>query len=359
KGKDLDSYERRYIEEACRQPFTFYLVVAPVPGRKITLRDILRQREVTVHERQASTTLRPGEIVFTKVVALDGDAVMLGAAPYAIPSRYFDAIVKLRERIARHRDVNAEPLREYDTELRQLYLDLREDIVNPEMPSLQNTDGDPLQMTRIDYELDCSPQEALMALLPLTLEDDPAAFEDESERDETGKLIAVQIPWLRAGNAQNSDWPNTLLGQIDIRRAKMSVNVNSQARADAIRDEIAAQLDPRARLKGVVIESVEQMMAAAATGTRSTAQSDRERESAELERTPEVQAIMSKMSAEHWRTWPDIPLPALGDLTPRQAAATPTGRERLEVLLLEFAAHEEIPGVMRPDIVALRRELGM
>ncbi len=52
KGASLDSYERRYIEEACRQPFSFFLVVAPEPGRRIVLRDIFRQQEVTVTERR-------------------------------------------------------------------------------------------------------------------------------------------------------------------------------------------------------------------------------------------------------------------------------------------------------------------
>jgi hypothetical protein len=359
KGMNLDSYERRYIEAVCSEPCTFYLVVTPVPGRAITLRDIFRQREVTVHERQASTTLRPGEIVFTKVVSLDGEAVMLGCAPYPIPARYFDAIVELRESIARNRDVNAESLREYDTELRGLYLDLREEMVNPAPPRLQNTDGDPLQMTRINYELDCSPQEAFSALLPLTIEDDPDAFAGDCERDEAGELVAVQIPWLREGNAKNPGWSNTLMGQIDIRQDRMTVNVNSQARADAIRAETTARLGPRARVMGVVVESVEQMMAAAAGKGTSRARSEREREIEEFNQSPEGQAVMAKVSAEHWRTWPDIPLPALGGQTPRQAAKTSSGRERLEVLLLDFTSRERTPGAMRPDVVALRRELGI
>jgi hypothetical protein len=358
-GKNLDSYERRYIEEVCRRPVTFYLVVAPVPGREIALRDIFRQQEVTVRERQASTTLRPGEIIFTKVVALDGEAVMLGCAPYAIPGRNFDAIVALRESIARHHELTDETLREFDLELRQLYLELREGVVNPGLPSLQNTDGDPLQMTRIDYELGCPPQEALTALLPLALEDDPAAYEHETERTGAGELVAVQIPWLRIGNARNSGWENTVLGQIEIRGRALRVNVNSQARAEAIKAEISARLGPRARPKGVVIESIEQMLAAAAAGGAPGARPKRARESEELERTPEFQAMLAKMNAEHWRTWPDIPLPALGGQTPRQAAAIPAGRERLEVLFLDFASHEGVPGVMQPDIAALRRELGM
>ena len=361
KGKSLDSYERRYIEEVCRRPFTFYLVVAPVPGREIALRDILRQQEVTVRERQASTTLRPGEIIFTKVVALDGEAVMLGCAPYAIPGRNFDAIVALREHIARHHELTDETLREFDMELRQLYLDLREDVVNPGMPSLQNTDGDPLQLTRLDYELDCSPQEAFAALLPLALENDSTAFEDEAERNKAGELVAVKIPWLKIGNARNSGWENTVLGHIEIRGRVLRVNVNSQARAEAIKAEISTRFGPRARSKGVVIESVEQMMAAAAARGAPEAGANQVRESKRPEVTPdpELLAIMAKMNAEHWRTWPDIPLPALGGQTPRQAAAIPAGRERLEVLFLDFSAHEGVPGVLQPDIAALRRELGM
>ena len=359
KGSSLDSYESRFIDAVCSEPFTFYLVVAPVPGRQIALRDVLRQREVTVRERQASATLRPGEIIFTKVVSLDGDAVMLGCAPYALPGRFFDAIVELRDHVARTGDLDAETLREYDTELRGLYLDLREDVLNPAAPVLQNTDGDPLQMTRIDYELDCSPQDTFSALLPLTLEDDPAKFADDCEYGDAGELVAARIPWLREGNARNPGWPNTLMGQIDVRKGRMTVNVNSQTRAETVQAEIAARLGPRVRLKGVVVESVAQMMAAAAAAPLSPAQTRREREIEELNRTPEAQAIMAKLSAEHWRTWPDIPLPALGGQTPRQAAKTPAGRERLEVLLLGFAAHEGIPGALQPDVAALRRELGI
>jgi hypothetical protein len=150
-----------------------------------------------------------------------------------------------------------------------------------------------------------------------------------------------------------------VLGQIEIRGRALRVNVNSQARAEAIKAEISARLGPRARPKGVVIESVEKLMSAAAARGAPEARANRTRESNELERAPEVRAIMAKMNAEHWRTWPDIPLPALGGQTPRQAAAAPAGRERLEVLFLGFAAHEGVPGVLQPDIAALRRELGM
>jgi len=357
-GPRLDSYERRYIEAVRSEPVTFYLVKATVPGREIALRDILRRREVTVRERQASATLRPGEILYTKVVSLDGEAVMLGGAPYAIPGGYFNEVVALRERIAAHNELDAATLRDFHFELRELYLDLRAAILDTTPPDVHNTDGEPLQLTRLDYDLECPPQDAFTALLPLTQEGDAGAFADEIERDGTGALVAARLPWLRPGNRQNPHWPNTILGEIEIRGRRLTVRVNSQARADAIRDEIATRLGPRASQKGVVIESVAQMMAAAVARRGSGAAPGRSRE-ADAPQPPEIKALVARMSAEHWRTWPDIPLPALGGRTPREAAATPDGRERLEVLLLEFASREGMPGAMTPDIAALRRELGM
>jgi len=359
KGEKLDSYELRYIEAACAAPFSFYLVLAAVPGREITLRDIFCRREVTVRERQASATLSPGMILYTKVISLDGDSVMFGCAPYSIPGRYFDSIVKLREDFSRGHDLDEDALHEYEVELRQLYLDLREDILGAAAPELRNSDGDPFQAMRINYELDCSPQEAFDALLSLTLEDDPAAFADESEYAKSGELLAVQIPWLRTGEAPDPTWSNTLLGQIAIRGGKMKVNVNSQARADAIQAAIASRLGDRARRQGIVIESLEQVAARENTGDAGASRSDRERESEALLQEPEIQALLAKKNAEHWHTWPDIPLPALGGQTPREAAATPDGRERLEVILLEFEAHKDDAGVLSPDIAALREELGI
>jgi hypothetical protein len=52
----------------------------------------------------------------------------------------------------------------------------------------------------------------------------------------------------------------------------------------------------------------------------------------------------------HWDEWLDVRVPALGHLTPREAAATPDGRTRLLALLDEFewrAERGRIPEVER------------
>ncbi len=76
---------------------------------------------------------------------------------------------------------------------------------------------------------------------------------------------------------------------------------------------------------------------------------------------PEFLTVLEEQMKEHWEAWLDIALPALKGRTPREAARTPEGRERLEALLLEFEYRNEslIQPELRPDVAELRKELGL
>lgn len=81
--------------------------------------------------------------------------------------------------------------------------------------------------------------------------------------------------------------------------------------------------------------------------------------------------LKAEMSRQAQARWLDDNIPALGGLTPREAAADPTRREQLERLLAEFDSHDErireldlgsdgmIGGPITYDTAALRRELGL
>jgi hypothetical protein len=80
-----------------------------------------------------------------------------------------------------------------------------------------------------------------------------------------------------------------------------------------------------------------------------------------IRESPEVAAYLAKLREEHWRTWPDIPVPALNDMTPREAAKSERGRELLESLLLEYEARSEkaTEEFNRVDVGELRKQLGL
>jgi hypothetical protein len=82
-------------------------------------------------------------------------------------------------------------------------------------------------------------------------------------------------------------------------------------------------------------------------------------ESEALQNNPEIQAHLQKMATQHWQAWLDTPLPALNNKTPREAAKSDAGKERLEALLWQFEQHSETPQPFSPDVDALRETLGL
>jgi hypothetical protein len=75
----------------------------------------------------------------------------------------------------------------------------------------------------------------------------------------------------------------------------------------------------------------------------------------------EVRLKLEETARQHWVTWFDVPVPALNNMTPKEAAKTEEGRELLECLLLDYERHDDDSNenLMRPDVPELRRKLGM
>ncbi len=358
-GDRLDSYHERFITEACSRDYSFFMVVGAVPEKQLSLRDLMLKREVVVRERLASATMKTGDILMARVVTVDGDSIMLGCAPYVIPAEYFNDIIDFREEVAQHDQViDHGTLHECDFELRDLYYGLREQILNPAPPQIENTDGDPLQMTKLRYTLRCTPREAVDALLTLSLEKDATELLQHGDFDGHGELLSIEFPWLRKGNTKNPEWNNTLLGHMSIDGDQLTVAVNSQSRADAIRRKLKRRLGRKAEFHNAVIESLEAVHGKGAEGPPGRPDPGI-RESEDLMATPEAQTIIKDIAAKHWETWPDIPLPALKGETPREAANNDLGRERLEALLLSFESTDLPQEQFKPDVRALRDELGL
>jgi hypothetical protein len=88
----------------------------------------------------------------------------------------------------------------------------------------------------------------------------------------------------------------------------------------------------------------------------------RERESEELNSRPEIQeAIRKHLEHHYFKEWPRMKIPALGGLTPIQAAKTENGRAKLKALLDDIEGMEEAAASTKPkvDVDRLRRMLGL
>jgi hypothetical protein len=140
----------------------------------------------------------------------------------------------------------------------------------------------------------------------------------DAEHDSSGALHAVSFDFEREG---------TLHGQLSIEGSRLEAQVDSEARARLVRNEIESRLESRVRYR---TEHLEPVPGADAS------------EDAPDWSSPELRQLV----ARHWREWIDRPLEARANETPRQAAKTERGRERLRRLLAiyrETGAEETAP----------------
>jgi hypothetical protein len=198
-------------------------------------------------------------------------------------------------------------------------------------------------MTTDRYVLEPGAREEVLRRLA-TLE---GAFADEEP--EGGEW---SVHFERAGNPVNKAMENTVVGRACLTDTTMRLETNSILRADAlrarvepacgwlVRHQLREHSDPRATL-------------GRGDGRSARAQKPRSKTAEELQ-------IVRDYKVRHYQAWLDTNLPALGGRTPREAAARPSTRARLDVLLKEMENRESrLPESERFDVPRLRAELGL
>ncbi len=360
-GRRLDPLAARYIEACGRAPFSFHEVVACEAGRGLRLRDAILGTEVFVFEASGSANARAGDLLFGKVVPIDGIAVVDGCGAAVIPPIEKPRIIELRKLLREEQHLfGVEWLREAHLDLFELYHEIADRLLNPRLPALQNTDGEPLEVQRLLYDID-APEEVFASLKDLAEGDSEAELLAEAELDDAGKLRRAEIPWRKRGNAMHASWSNTVLGTLRIDGQELRAEVNSAARAARLRALIEERLGSRARFRVAKVESARARLERARAPQDEAELRDREAERARLAERPEVKAALAEHLRSFYRDWLDQKIPALGNRTPREATADSESREALEALLLQIERHgERMQPALDPAIVReLRATLGV
>jgi hypothetical protein len=359
----LEPQEIDFIREACSRPFGFHQILSVEPGQSLRLKELLTGEECLVRELTASRTAQRGEIVYARTLTLHGVSVMFGCAVQPLPPRFAQPLLQLRDALReQHANIGVEALHALADPLRETYWAHVAALRQSALPILSNTDGELIEPTTLRFTIDASPEETLRALAPLAFGHELQDLLEAAERDSGGSITRAEIPWCKPGNAAHAHWDNTVLGTLTIEPGRLGAEVNSKARAQRLRAELENRLGERARFESETTQTMEELRAdlgrSSAGGSAEKAARDAQARS--LESQPEVQALLATYREEHWRDWLDHPLPALADQTPREAARSEAGRERLETLFLEFEWYAQRgDNPLAPDIPALRRALGL
>nr|AAP58624.1 hypothetical protein [uncultured Acidobacteriota bacterium] len=364
---DISADEEMLLRSSIRCPYTLYEAVEVRPGVGMTLFDLLRRITHVVVEHSASETLKRGEIIYCATTQVAGFRSNVGMGPYALRPTAKGEVFALRKWIVNgigSEEIRTEHLHEFEQDIRGLYLDTLKGMFAP--PSLANTDGDPFLPQKLYFDLK-SADLAFQGLKSLAGGDENDLLEQATL--DNGLIVKAEIPWLGGSEEARSRLGGpVLLGLLKIDQERLIVEVNSKQRAELIRGLVEDRLGDTATYKTTLIEPMEsrvnEMWNAAAAGSSSSSDPE-DRQHTDLssydQTQPEIMAMMEEVARQHWESWFDLPVPALNDMTPREAAQTEEGRELLESLLLfyENTQSDSAANVLNADIPALRRELGM
>ena len=348
-GGDLTGEERGWLLAQQAAWLSIWEVLQSIPGRSIALRDLLTGEERVIWEAEASKLLKPRDTLLGRVVDHDGVSVLCGVHPRPLCFPEAEAVI---ERIRRHlrRKRALIPVERLRAEsIGRHLIEQWEDVVaefdrrQPQRPQLQNMDGDDLLLTIDHFEFDPRDRREIQERVASLDE----ATDSAGERGET--VYAFVQPATKAHRSMEE----VMVGRAVFASGKLRLETNSVRRADALRQRIedaaGALLRHRAR------EHADPLAAWKAQGDMPSAETQSSPLPAE-----EMARLLREAKARHYANWPDVPVPALGGISPREAIRTRRGRRQVEELLASYEAFEaRLPADEQFDFSILRRELGL
>jgi hypothetical protein len=266
-----------------------------------------------VHERLGTRQLVQWDVLAARVMLGAEGAPVLDGMPYLYPATAKDAILKdLR---AVHRRFRAQvPGDDVDFFKRFgsfFFLWWLQYVVVRPRPQIRTAEGDELVFVKVAFDVrDRAGLDRALAGHPdLARQDDGSYAWHEPE---------------------TADGVRRSLGAFVLGPRRVVLETMSQARAERGRAFLEALAGDAVRHRATSLESVEQAM------RRRPAQMTRKAS----EIPPEVEAeLVQGFYERHYRSWVDASLPALGGKTPREAAASKTGRPKLVALLKDMESH--------------------
>ncbi|MBV8140134.1 MAG: SEC-C domain-containing protein [Deltaproteobacteria bacterium] len=356
-GKRLDPLVRSYLEGCLEAPFSFHEVLRCDLGRGFNSRDLFTGEERDVLERSATQGMEPGDIVFGQLIDAEGITMLECAGSCFIPPIRKIELIDFRKKLLRGRaNCTREALRDWDFELIERYLKVADDVLHPRMPEIRNTDGEPVEMHHLVFDID-SPEVVVRALADLDFEATAEQLVARAERTSRGEIKRVTWDWKKTGNRMHKSWSNTILGHLEIKGRKLTAEVNSARRAIELRLLIESRFGDEVRFRADRTQALEKLMGERVSSGRADGT---DWDSVGLE-GPDATAAVQQLMAEHYESWVSEKIPLLDGRTPLEAVRDPEGREKVLALLIDAERHARRmkPPVDEAVLRRLRERLGL
>jgi hypothetical protein len=312
--RQLTARECDLLERWSRSRYSLFEVQRVEPEKGIEIQDLLTGEVVFAHDVSASRQSARWDCLLIRVEEADRGMELSGVGlnvprPQSAP---------LREWILADQKSSGLPwlgyLRANSHRLRAKALELGEQAARS--LKMVSAEGDPLVFSKAIYKVldEAALTRALESSEVLNRRDPAEGWFD----------------WYETPGAQEG--PRRVLGALRVEGGRLVLEANSRERLGRGRELVE-------RLAGAAVSHQGDEFTGVEAAMRKSKRAGPKPESGI---PPEIEwELIQKVMAEHYRTWPDTPLPALDGRTPRQAVATPEGRSQVAELLKFIENGEE------------------
>ncbi|WGR63102.1 hypothetical protein E3U26_20630 (plasmid) [Paracoccus ferrooxidans] len=325
RGWKETALNREYFAALRDAPVSLYEVSDVRPGTSMVLRDLLTDAPpVTVREKSATRTLKQWDRIAVRVVPERDHHIISGALlPFRAEAVEFlftglrDAL-KLKKRDALR--LNREQLMGCAPIFTAAWLFVEIDrALTPIEPQFINSDGDDVLFHDMRFPLaNGVTQKAVAEQLDRVrsfLPEGPKFWNWLAARKKQGSKASGGI--MLDSQMEGA----TVLGSLDLKGKTLHVTVNSAKRAAKVEALIRSAVGDLLKSPLTTIRTVDQM--------RADQRSDEPREGTDKIPPDIARQLMQDHLDKHYRETLDAPIPALGGKSPRQAARTAAGREKV------------------------------
>jgi hypothetical protein len=350
RGWNESAPAKAYMRSLRSSILSLYEVSAIVPGASFLARDLIRGGEpVLVSEHTATRTLAEWDRIAARIV-LQGQKRILTGGLLGFPFETSERLMAELQRVAGETDTALRSARKQpiaDHALRGMaplftatwLLDALPKALGLSRPMVRNSDGDEVVFHQVRFAL--GPQASLEkvadrldAMASLHCENDtfwnwladPAPPHAQRRRADAENVMAYNVT-MEDGT--------TVLGNVEINESALVVSVNSAARAERAITMLRAALGELVAAPLTQIQTIDQMLAQ---------HQDRPRPASDIPLEVQTKLVHQSLDRQY-RALLGQPVPMLGDVTPRAAARTAAGREKLAVWL----KHLENRSRQQPD----------
>jgi hypothetical protein len=327
RGWNEKAPNKLYMKALRTSQMSLYEVSEIIPGVSMLARDMIRDAEpILVHERSATQSLNQWDRIGARIVHVAGRNIIAGGL---LPFSHDCAEQLMAEFVAILAEAGPDALEKTGSDdllrataslFTAIWLhDRLARALGELVPELRNSDGEDIIFhdARFPFAKGAT-QKAIRAALDALPE---LRAENGTYWNWIGTAQGRGVPQKAKGQqiATTMDDGAPVLGNITLKDKAMLLSTNSAERAKRGQAMIEAALGGLLLSPLVEIRTPAQLIADGAGDRKEPAES--------LLSPEETKSVIQGMLENHYRETLDLPVPALGDRTPRDAAKTPEGRK--------------------------------